>query len=316
MAVNELLYFAADVYNRYPAETVRLFVRPVFADLAPGHRVEIVLAPGFQVEDFALANDDYGQEVLIGERDNNTTLNWNWDWSAPSLDSELIITARVRPEASGGYLLERASLVNADGAAVSQQGLQILIRRYAESLRYMPEIFQREDFTNRFLMLLESFWKPMTQQINQIDTYFDPHLAPPEFVSWLGSWFGLALEDDLSDDRKRNLVAEIAPIYALKGTQQALEIFLNMYTGGVVEIDEYRDENFTLGDDTFLGYQIALGDQNRSHSFDIRLQIPADRFKNRKNKKLARQQYQRRIETLIDNYKPAQTVYNLEIQYR
>ncbi|MEA4909111.1 MAG: phage tail protein [Anaerolineaceae bacterium] len=314
MIETERLAFAADRYNTYPSEPVQFYLRPAFGDIPPGYSVQVELPPALRVEDFQLSNRDHGQQVWAGERAGATLLHWQWDWMAPSLCSELVVRARVLPETPQGALLCRAWLVDGQGNLAEPCGVQVQVKRTAEMLRYLPEIYTRDDFTNRFLMLLESFWKPISQQIDQMDCYFDPGLTPAGFLPWLGAWFGLELDENLSEAAQRRMLANIAPIFALKGTQQALESFLAQYTGGKVSVTEQRDHNLVLGAGARLGYQVALGTDNHPHTFHVVVCLPAQHALHGGEESLLRQQYYRRIQALIDLFRPAHTIYHLEIQ--
>ncbi len=315
MSASEPLSFAADVYNAYPSERVRFSARLDPAAMQPGRWVQVRLPSSLRVEEIELVRRDEGQRISAGERDRQTWLRWEWDQAAAEPCAELAIEAVVSVDAPPEPLKLTATLLDAGGAPLFETGLRLMVKRMADSMRYLPEIYQDEGFTNRFLMLLESFWKPISQQIDQVSNYFDPHLAPVEMVSWLGSWFGLDLEKDLPEARKRDLLAAISAINARKGTRQGLETLLSMYTGGSVTIKEHRDTNFVLGADTKLGYQIALGRDNRPHSFEVRLEAPAGVLRADGNPEENRERYTQRIEALINQYKPAHTVFHLEVEF-
>jgi phage tail-like protein len=315
MPGSEILSFAADKYNSYPAEVVRFFVHPDFAEISPGGYIQVLFPPELRVENYDLANHAHGQQVFSSEQSGNTLLRWEWASHAASFESELVITTRVSANAPSGYLTSQVSLYNPHGNPVFLEDLRVKVNRLAESLKFLPEIYQRDDFTSRFLMLFESFWKPISRQIDSAYTTFDPYLTPPEFLPWLGSWFGLVLEDDLPEERKRDLLAQIAPIFAKRGTKQALITFLKMYTGGEVDVTEYIDSNLVLQNTSHLGYQMALGHANRPNSFDVFLQVPKEAVPAGDDEKLRRQQYARRVETLINMFKPAHTYFRLKIDF-
>jgi phage tail-like protein len=315
MLASDTLSFAADKYNSYPAEVVRFFVHPDFAEIPQGDHILVVFPPELRVEHFELANHTHGQQVITGEKSDNTFLRWEWDKKAAAFESELVVSTRVRANTPTGYLTSQVSLYSPEGNPVLLEELRVKINRLAESLKFLPEIYQRDDFTSRFLMLFESFWKPISRQIDTAYTYFDPYLTPAEFLPWLGSWFGLVLEDDLPEERKRDLLAQIAPVFAKRGTKQALITFLKMYTGGEVSVTEYIDSNLVLQNTSHLGYQMALGHENRPNSFDVFLQVPKDAVPAGDDEKLRRQQYTRRVETLINMFKPAHTYFRLKIDF-
>lgn len=312
MNAKDGLSFAADAYNRYPGEQVQLFLR--LNDAPARGSAQVVLSEPLRVEYFGLNvnAEAESQQVYATDDSQHIRVFWHWDQIAPNLRMELTITARLDAAAPEGFTCCQALLLDADGKTMDATGIRLMVRRQANSLRYLPEIYSEDDFTNRFLMLLESFWTPISQQIDQSSCYFDPYLTPSRLLPWLGSWFGLEFDDSLPEARKRDLLAKILPIYAHKGTRQALVDFLSLYTGGTVEIVERRDTNLVLGPSACLGCQVALGKDNHPHSFEVHLSVPAATVGESAE---SRERYHKRVEALISQYKPAHTVFQLDLQY-
>ena len=344
MPVEEVLSFALDRYNAYPSEQVALFVHLDCADLPAGYSVQIALPALLQLETYRISrnrlnNSGDEQSVTIIEREEDILLVWQWDKTRMGQEGELVATTRVRQDTPTGsvgtvYLSAQAALIDPSGEAVLLLGQRVYVRQISQSMRYLPEIYRASDFTNRYLMLFESFWRPTVERINASDAYFDPHLTPPSFLPWLGSWFGLSLEEDLPEERKRSLLAQIAPIYAGRGTRQSLVAFLQLYTGGEVRVKEHINDTFVLGNDTRLGYAIALGDHDAKNrvtpqSFDVFIKVPERAVpyesSNRSvgtgsvgtgsDREQARQRYRRRLEALISSFRPAHAIFTLQIEY-
>jgi phage tail-like protein len=315
MAETDLFSFASDVSFAYPSERVKLFMRPAFAALPGSSRVQISVPKALRVESFMFCRGGAGCTLLTSEDEQNAILSWQLEMQAVQKDEELVISIEVERDAGDGFHSCSASLLSENGETLFESTLRIKIKRSAETFRYLPEIYRRDDFANRFLMLFESFWNPMSRQINQGFCYYDPHLTPSSFLPWLASWFGLEMESGVPEERRRDLISMIMPIYGQKGTRQTLSTILSLYSGGEVQIVEYLDENLVLGKDAHLGYQIALGKQNRPHSFDVCLKVPDAFVDGDKDERVRHEQYRKRIAALIDSYKPAQTVFRLEVEF-
>lgn len=309
MGFQDQFSFAADTYNRYPGEVVRFFLRA--GGRFPAGCAQVVLPPSLHVETFGVRRQTSEQRVSAAEYQQETWLVWEWGSEGLEPGSELEVQARVEAGTPNGPVISQARLLDANGETVYETSLQIMARRSAEPLKFLPEIYRQDDFTSRFLMLFESFWKPISGQIDSMPCYFDPHLTPAEFVPWLASWFGLVFDEDLSEAHQRDLLSRIFPVFASKGTPQALVTFLSMYTGGSVEISEHRDTNFVLEPSTSLGYQIALGTNNHPHTFDVRIRVPAPT----EDGPAVREQLRKRIESLIATYKPAHTRFHLDLTF-
>ena len=108
-------------------------------------------------------------------------------------------------------------------------------------IRYLPPYFQ-DDFTNRFLALLESILKPIEWNIDHFDLYLDPGTAPTSFLPWLMNWFDLHFDDNWRKEQKRAFLKEAHDIFAYRGTKRALSRVLEIFTGVVPEIDDQSED--------------------------------------------------------------------------
>lgn len=316
--MNERNYFsfALEKVQIYPTETVRCFLQSEPGMMRVNDYFRVEIPADFTVEGYLFQQGGEGANLLTIEQEGgNTLLIWRWEVEQITQREELVILFRAKPTAVNGFHTFQALLLDEHDEMVDSSWLRLKVKRMAESFRYLPEVYQRDDFTNRFLMLFESFWKPISRQIDHADCYYDPHLTPSSFLPWLAGWFGLELEGGLSENRQRDLISMIMPIYAQKGTRHSLKKVLSLYSGGEVQITEHFDNNLILGEGTHLGYQIALGNQNRPHSFDVFLSVPESYIAGDKDPEIRHEQYSRRISSLIEKYKPAHSVFHLEINF-
>jgi phage tail-like protein len=93
-------------------------------------------------------------------------------------------------------------------------------------------------FASRFSEALDDVLAPVFAALDNLPAYFDPQLAPPDFLDWLGSWVGLALDERWSLDRRRRLVASAVSLYALRGTARGLARHVEIFAGVEPEIEE------------------------------------------------------------------------------
>ncbi len=99
----------------------------------------------------------------------------------------------------------------------------------------------------------------LEEKIAAIPSLFDPLHTPPEFVPWLAQWVGLSFHPDLSDERRRKLLASIVPLYRMRGTRRYIEELLNLCLDLFVSVDDTDipafqvGEHSTVGDDTCVG---------------------------------------------------------------
>ena len=102
--------------------------------------------------------------------------------------------------------------------------------------QYLPSLYQEDDFAQRFLSAFDAALAPIFVTLDNLNAYMDPWLAPEDFLDWLGSWFGLTLDEAWSVERRRALVANAFEFYRMRGTSKGLKAHVEVFTGGTVEI--------------------------------------------------------------------------------
>ena len=102
----------------------------------------------------------------------------------------------------------------------------------------LPAVYQDDEFTQRWLQGFDEVLAPVLCTLDNLATYFDPWLAPDDFVSWLAGWVGVALEEDWPAHQRRSFVAGAAELYSRRGTPGGLVAEVAMYTGTPPEIVE------------------------------------------------------------------------------
>jgi phage tail-like protein len=148
-------------------------------------------------------------------------------------------------------------------------------------LRYLPVIYQDNDFMGRFLLIFESIWEPIERRQDQIAMYFNPHTCPPGFLSWIGSWLDLSINTDWPEQRIRRFIAEATDLYRWRGTRYGLERMIEVCTGIAPQVTE---------------------PPGQPHVFQVAMKLPQETDVDREL-----------IEQLIVAHKPAHTGYVLEI---
>jgi phage tail-like protein len=109
-------------------------------------------------------------------------------------------------------------------------------RANSRYMRYLPVIFHDDDFLSRFLQMFEVVWEPLQQRQDHIDVYFSSMTCPVEWLPWMASWFGIALEDHWPEARKRALLDRAIDIYRWRGTAYGLERVIEACVGARPDI--------------------------------------------------------------------------------
>jgi phage tail-like protein len=102
----------------------------------------------------------------------------------------------------------------------------------------LPAIYQEDDFAMRWMSAFDDVLAPCVLTIDNIEHYFDPALAPGDFVEMLAGWVGVELDETWSEESRRALVAEAVSLYRVRGTVAGLKRHVAIYTGVEPEIEE------------------------------------------------------------------------------
>ena len=180
------------------------------------------------------------------------------------------------------------------------QALQEITVSTSSYLKYLPGIYAENEFTSRFLMILESVLSPLERTIDNIAYYFDPGTTPEEFLPWLASWLKISFMRPESARRQREFLSHIGEVFAWRGTKRGLTEYIRLHTGVTPIIEEDFDP-LVLTDSSRLGTNTVLGGNDPNH-FTVRFR-PDD----------AQYIDQDQIIAIIESEKPAHTQYTLEI---
>ncbi|GAA3650857.1 phage tail protein [Nocardioides ginsengisoli] len=103
-------------------------------------------------------------------------------------------------------------------------------------MRRLPGVFSADpaqaDFLQRYLATVDGVLHDLDLRARCRDILLDPHGTPAEALDWLASFLGLVLDDRWAEAARRQLVAEIAPLYRMRGTLGALGRYLQLYLAG------------------------------------------------------------------------------------
>lgn len=112
--------------------------------------------------------------------------------------------------------------------------------------RYLPGLYQENDFLQRFLSIFEDIWEPLEQRQDHIEMYFDPRTCPVSFLPWLASWLGLTFNPHWPEARRRRLLAQAMDLYRWRGTRYGLIRMIEVCTGLTPVIIENPLEPFVF----------------------------------------------------------------------
>lgn len=186
------------------------------------HRFKLgfeALAPGTQIQVSYFATDD----ETLDEKD----INWQPIGLPNPRDALLHGDATT-----GRYLWVRIDLLGSEYDSPRITSLRVYFPRRTY-LRYLPAIYQEDEasreFLEGFLSLFESFFVDIEEEIEGVTRYFDPRGVPSEYISWLGSWLALRIDETWTETKKRKLLARAPALFKMRGTRYGLQEILEIY---------------------------------------------------------------------------------------
>jgi phage tail-like protein len=113
-------------------------------------------------------------------------------------------------------------------------------RGYLENL---PAIYRRSDAVGRNLVrelcfVFEHMFDSVEVNLNDGWRFYDPHVTPVEFLTWLSGWTAFSLDLDWPESEKRALIKRAVDLYRIRGTKRGLSLFLRLFTGHEPDIEE------------------------------------------------------------------------------
>jgi phage tail-like protein len=148
----------------------------------------------------------------------------------------------------------------------------------------------------------------LEDEVSELHCLFEPEHTPERFLAWLAGWAALSLEASLSEERKRELVARIIPLYRIRGTRGYLEELLRLHleAGATIAVEDEELPPLQVGRFSTVGKDCYLGG-GAPHWFRVRIEfLEADWQRVEPQCQLARR--------VIDLAKPAHTLYELNVK--
>jgi len=170
-------------------------------------------------------------------------------------------------------------------------------------MRRLPAVYSADpvkaDFLHRYLATADGVLHDLELRARCRDILLDPHGTPAEALEWLASFLGLVLDGRWADNARRQLVAEIAPLYRMRGTLWALGRYLQLYLAG----DRATDPAAALPAPVILEHfrlrGLSASYAGHAHRFTVLVPVPLDGER------------EAAVRFILDTERPAHTVYDL-----
>ena len=113
------------------------------------------------------------------------------------------------------------------------------VRRDDWVLAQLPVGMVEDDFFVRFVSIFQELATTIVDGVDNLENVIDVTVAPESMVRWLASWIGVdSVDASLPHTLQRRIVATSARMLAWRGTRHGLRQFLEMTSGGPVEIED------------------------------------------------------------------------------
>jgi phage tail-like protein len=139
---------------------------------------------------------------------------------------------------TGRYLQLELTISGGGRATPAIRALRAWYPRFSYLEHYLPAIYSEDPlwspFFERWLANFEGLYTNLEDKIEHVAELFDPRAAPAEGLEWLACWFGLVLDPQWDEQRRRLLIRHIDQLYRRRGTLYGIEIAARLYLDPVV----------------------------------------------------------------------------------
>jgi phage tail-like protein len=182
-----------------------------------------------------------------------------------------------------------------DTASGSARGMVPGLPSPVPLLQRLPGVLQDDDFTRRFVAAFDDAYAPILTTLDSLACYFDPRLAPSDFVDYLAGWVGVELDDSWTLEQRRRIVAGAALVHRRRGTRQGIEDALALGLSARVTVTDSGGCTWSLSPGGALpGTSPAR--------VDVRVEVADPDAVDR-----------RRVESLIESTKPAHVAHSVTV---
>lgn len=136
--------------------------------------------------------------------------------------------------AVGRYLVLRLTIEGTGTNSPALRALRIHYPRFSYMKKYLPSIYQDDSvsasFLDRYLANIEGTYTEIEGKIQNAEMLFDVNTVPSEYLGWLAGWFGIILNSDWEDMRKRLFLSHAVSLFRERGTISGLLRTIRLFT--------------------------------------------------------------------------------------
>lgn len=95
----------------------------------------------------------------------------------------------------------------------------------------LPATYLADGFTNGVVDSFDQVLADVHAATDDLDSYFDPQIAPVDFLELLGHWFGIELNRRWPVRRRRHFLRHVVETHRMRGTASGIAMAVELYTG-------------------------------------------------------------------------------------
>jgi phage tail-like protein len=147
--------------------------------------------------------------------------------------------------ALGRYLQLRVTLSGSGRNTPRVHAIRAYYPRFSYLREYLPAIYREDEasasFLDRFLANVEGTYTAVEGRIEQAQALFDPRTVPPEYLEWLATWFGVALDPAWDENRRRLFLMHAHEMFLERGTVRGVTRAIQLALDPCVEESDFTD---------------------------------------------------------------------------
>ena len=129
-------------------------------------------------------------------------------------------------QAVGRYAQLRLTIRGNGRATPRLRALRLYYPRFSYLRQYLPDVYQYDEisasFTDRFLANVEGSFTTLEGSIAQVQMLLDVDTTHKEYLEWLADWFGVILDPDWDEARRRLFLRYAIDLFRQRGTPAGL----------------------------------------------------------------------------------------------
>lgn len=102
----------------------------------------------------------------------------------------------------------------------------------------LPALYADDDLAQRFTAGLDTVLAPVLSTLDNLPAYFEPSLAPADFLPWLSTWVGADIDPAWPEGLRRTVVARAVELYRWRGTRRGLIEHLRLCFGVHADVQD------------------------------------------------------------------------------